>query len=503
METHLEQLLRAQTPFIWVFSPEEDRTATRILSVATRIKRPVFEWDCIHGFQQLSSEPLRQPGDGHCIHVTQALQAIGEYRQAAVVFVVRDLNLLVDRIERQVDYVQLVRQLRQLYRTLSTVGTTITILSSSAEIPIELRDSVTLCEALLPSADDRLAVIQAWLKANAQSIPCVLSEEDIYHLVAVSAGMTSRQIQRAIALSVIRRKRIGSEMIDDLLTEKVAVVRASGALEYIRVEETLADVGGSAGIKQYLQKRAHAFGPAAARYGLPQPKGVLFAGIAGTGKSLLAKVSANVLHVPLLKLDVGKLQGSLVGQSEERMRNALALAESQAPCVVWIDEIEKAFGGVMGPSGDSGVAQRQFGYLLNWMQERRSPVFLVATANHIQQLPPEFLRKGRFDEIFFIDVPTSVERKAILEALLRKHSQNPQGLTPHALIDKLDRYTGAEIDAVIVEAMFEAFDDKQRPLTAADLEMACTRIVPLADQMRDEIERLRRWGKTHARPASE
>jgi len=191
-----------------------------------------------------------------------------------------------------------------------------------------------------------------------------------------------------------------------------------------------------------------------------------------------------------------------VGQSEERMRRALALAEVQAPCVLWVDEIEKAFAGVRGPSGDSGVTQRVFGSFLTWMQERAKPVFIFATANNIADLPPEFLRKGRFDELFFVDLPTPAERKPILEVLLRKYGQKHARLITDALVKRLDRYTGAEIESVIVEAMYEAFYDNQRPLTAQDLEAATTRILPLADQMRDEIEALRRWGKANARPAS-
>jgi SpoVK/Ycf46/Vps4 family AAA+-type ATPase len=178
------------------------------------------------------------------------------------------------------------------------------------------------------------------------------------------------------------------------------------------------------------------------------------------------------------------------------------MAESQAPVVIWIDELEKAFAGVTGPSGDSGVTQRVFGYFLTWTQERTKPVFLVATANNVRQLPPEFLRKGRFDEIFFVDLPTPSERKAILQVLLHKHGLTTKGLITEGLVNRLDRYTGAEIDCVITESMYEAFYDNQRTVTEKDLETATTKILPLADQMRNEIEELRRWGKANARPAS-
>jgi SpoVK/Ycf46/Vps4 family AAA+-type ATPase len=220
------------------------------------------------------------------------------------------------------------------------------------------------------------------------------------------------------------------------------------------------------------------------------------------GKSLTAKATASSLHMALLRLDIGKIQASLVGQSEERMRRALAMAEVQAPCVLWVDELEKAFAGARGASGDSGVTQRVFGTFLTWLQERHKPVFIFATSNNISDLPPEFLRKGRFDEIFFVDLPTPEERKAILKVLLRKYGRKAGRLVTDSLAKRLDRYAGAEIESVIIEAMYEAFYDGQRPLTAQDLEAATTRILPLADQMRDEIEALRRWGKANARPAS-
>jgi len=206
--------------------------------------------------------------------------------------------------------------------------------------------------------------------------------------------------------------------------------------------------------------------------------------------------------MPLLGFDAGRIHGSLVGESEERMRLALAMVESQAPCAMRIDEIEKAFAGVRGPAGDSGVTQRTFGYFLTWMNDRTSPVFILATANDISQLPPEFLRKGRFDEIFFVDLPDADERRAIMNVLLRKYGQDRRGLITEALIGKLDRYTGAEMEYVIREAMYEAFHDDQRAVTAADLSAAATRILPVADQMRERIEELRRWGKVNARPAS-
>jgi SpoVK/Ycf46/Vps4 family AAA+-type ATPase len=364
---------------------------------------------------------------------------------------------LTDRIERTPEYVALVRRLKHLYKALTAAGNVVVFLTSSSVIPQELKDCLTLLEVSLPGTDERLAIIRAWIETNCSGVPCDLDEEAIHRQVSVTAGMTSLQIQQALAKSVVKRKGLGPDSVDDMLAEKIAVVKTSEVLTYIRVEETLDNVGGLSGIKEFLTKRKQAFSNAAARYGLPKPKGVLFCGPPGTGKSLVAKVAANVLQIPLLRLDIGTLQRSLVGQSEERMRLALALAESQAPCALWVDELEKAFGGVTGPSGDSGVLQRQFGYMLNWMQEHEAAVFIVATANSIERLPPEFLRKGRFDEIFFVDLPTPAERKVIMKVLSSKYGQNPRGLVTESLVRKTDRFTGAELECTLIEAKYNAF----------------------------------------------
>lgn len=502
MEGTLELSVKSGVSMLWTPTVEEDRTTLRIQAVAENLGYAVFEWTCTNGFVQLSQGNLRQPGDDQCANIDQALTAVRDYKQAKSVFVFKDFHLLTDRIERTPEYVALVRRLKHLYKALTAAGNVVVFLTSSSVIPQELKDCLTLLEVSLPGADERLAIIRAWIETNCSGVPCDLDEETIHRQVSVTAGMTSLQIQQALAKSVVKRKGLGPDSVDDMLAEKIAVVKTSEVLTYIRVEETLDNVGGLSGIKEFLTKRKQAFSNAAARYGLPKPKGVLFCGPPGTGKSLVAQVAANVLQIPLLRLDIGTLQRSLVGQSEERMRLALALAESQAPCALWVDELEKAFGGVTGPSGDSGVLQRQFGYMLNWMQEHEAAVFIVATANSIERLPPEFLRKGRFDEIFFVDLPTPAERKVIMKVLSSKYGQNPRGLVTESLVRKIDRFTGAELECTLIEAMYNAFYDNQRRVSAKDLEEAATRIVPIADQMKNQIEQLRRLGKVNARPAS-
>jgi len=502
METSLELALRAGNPLIWLSSPEEDRSVPRVQAVVEKLKYAAFEWDCISGFKQLSGGTLRQPGDGQCTNVDQALNAAGEYKQHRAVFLFKDVQPLARRMEQQPEYVALCRRLNAVYHALKKSGNAVVFLSCTPVMPAELTDVLALVEADLPDHAERLAIVTGWLRSHSEEFPCEIDEEEIHRLVSTAAGMTSRQIQSAMAMSVVKRKGLFAEAVDDVLDEKVKAVKASEVLEFVPLEQTFDNIGGLAGIKDWLRKRSLAFGRAAAEYRLRPPKGVVLVGPPGTGKSLLAKAAASGLQMALVRFDVGKVQGPLVGQSEERMRMALALAEILAPVVMWMDEIDKGFAGVRGPSGDSGTTQRNFGQFLSWMQERPKPVFILATANSIRDLPPEFLRKGRFDEIFFVDLPTFAERAAILDVLLRKYGRDPTSLISDSLVNRLDRFSGAEIEHIIRDGMYEAFYDDQRALTGQDLETAAGRIVPLADQRRDEIEEMRRWGKANARPAS-
>jgi SpoVK/Ycf46/Vps4 family AAA+-type ATPase len=274
-----------------------------------------------------------------------------------------------------------------------------------------------------------------------------------------------------------------------VVQEKKAVIRESQALEFYTVEETPEDVGGLEVLKKWLMLRERAFGTEASAYGLPPPKGLALIGIPGTGKSLSAKMIGGLWRLPLLRLDVGALFGSLVGESEERIRHALRLAETVAPCVLWIDEIEKAFatGDV-----DGGTSQRVFGTLLTWMQEKQEPVFVVATANDVMALPAETLRRGRFDEIFFLDLPTEDERRDIFTVHFRKRRRDPAAFDVHALAKVADGYTGAEIAHAVVDAMYHAFNEG-RDIETPDIVNAIDRTVPLSRSQREVIERLRSW----------
>jgi SpoVK/Ycf46/Vps4 family AAA+-type ATPase len=273
-------------------------------------------------------------------------------------------------------------------------------------------------------------------------------------------------------------------------------------LEYFASEEKLENVGGVENLKQWLVKRSKAFTEKAADFGLPAPKGVLLLGVQGCGKSLCAKAVSSLWKLPLLRFDVGRMFGSLVGSSEENMRRAISTAESVSPAILWVDEIDKAFAGsVSGGASDGGTASRVFGTFLTWLGDKTTPVFVIATANDISHLPPELLRKGRLDEIFFVDLPTEGERREIFRIHLEKKGRVPDGFDLATLARHCEGFSGAEIEQAIVSGLFDAFSQGGE-LNTAILLNSLTETVPLSKTMSEELNRLRNWSQGRARPAS-
>jgi SpoVK/Ycf46/Vps4 family AAA+-type ATPase len=301
--------------------------------------------------------------------------------------------------------------------------------------------------------------------------------------------LTASQAQRVFARAIVRDGTLDDQDIDLVTQEKKQIIRESEALEFYAATETPDDVGGLGVLKEWLRLRERAFTQEARAYGLPAPKGMALIGIPGTGKSLTAKMVGGLWRLPLLRLDIGALFGSLVGESEERTRRALKLAETVAPCVIWIDEMEKglAHGGL-----DSGTSTRVFGTILTWMQEKTAPCFVVATANDIASLPPELLRKGRFDEVFFLDLPTLKERQEIFAVHLRKRNRLPQDFDIQRLARESGGYVGAEIEQAVIDAMYVGFNEG-REFTTDDVSAALRRQVPLSVSQREIVEALRDW----------
>jgi len=301
---------------------------------------------------------------------------------------------------------------------------------------------------------------------------------------------------------LVAKGRLSEDDIGDILAEKKQIVRKSGLLEYFDVDDKFDHVGGLKLLKEWLVKRGQAFTEQARTYGLPEPRGILLVGVQGCGKSLTAKAVSNLWQLPLLRLDLGKVFSSLVGSSEENIRRATAVAENIAPCVLWIDEIEKGLSGLdSSGSSDAGTASRVFGFFITWMQEKTRPVFVIATANNIEQLPPEIMRKGRFDEIFFVDLPSPVERAEIFDIHIERFGRDPKKFEQKRLVKESKNFSGAEIREAIIGAMYDAFAES-REFNTDDIVKNMQVTVPLARTVAEKIAALREWADYRARRAS-
>jgi SpoVK/Ycf46/Vps4 family AAA+-type ATPase len=328
-----------------------------------------------------------------------------------------------------------------------------------------------------------------------------LSDQARGALVNAALGLTINEAENVFAKTLVKTGGLAEQDVPIILSEKEQIIRKSGMLEYYRATEAFENVGGMADLKEWLRKRNTAFSDEARKFGLPAPKGVLLIGIQGCGKSLCAKAVASLWRVPLLRLDLGRVFASLVGSSEENVRQAIRIAESVAPAILWIDEIEKAFAGTQSSSfSDAGTTSRVFGTFITWLQEKTEPVFVIATANNISQLPPELLRKGRFDEIFFVDLPDRSERQEILRIHIAKRGRNPADFDLKKLADACDGFSGAEIEEAVVSALFDVFD-KREELSADSVLASLQATVPLSRTMKEEIDGLREWAGDRARPA--
>jgi SpoVK/Ycf46/Vps4 family AAA+-type ATPase len=328
--------------------------------------------------------------------------------------------------------------------------------------------------------------------------------KNVHEVVRESAlqsalGLTTTEAENAFALSVVETKGIDAKIV---AREKARTLKKNGLVEVVEATTALDDIGGLGLLKEWLTRRAGAFSESAKAYGLPAPKGLLIVGIPGTGKSLTAKATAGAFGLPLLRLDMGRVFGGIVGQSEANLRSVIQTAEAIAPSVLWVDEIEKGLSGSKSSgSTDGGTSSRVFGSFLSWMQEKTKAVFVVATANDVSKLPPEFLRKGRFDEMFFVDLPDALERAQIWDIVIKGHGRRPTDYDTVVLARACEQFTGAEIEAVFIDAMHEAYAEGKEP-GSKEILQAMTNTVPLAQLMDGQIAALRHWAKGRAREAA-
>ena len=471
-------LLRARYPLLYIATYEEERVEAAIREEATNQgNRPIYIWDFVDGYQ---GNPNDQ-GFGRR-NPLQALELVEKLSpNAPAVFILRDYH-------RFLEDVAIARKLRNFARLLKSQPKNIVLLSPRINIPDDLMEVLTVVDFPLPAKTEIKTEIERLLASTGTS----LSAKFLDDLVSSCQGLSMERIRRVLARAIASHGELQPEDVELVLAEKRQTIRQTQILDFIPATEQISDIGGLDNLKDWLLRRGGAFSEKARQYGLPHPRGLLLIGIQGTGKSLTAKAIAHHWHLPLLRLDVGRLFAGLVGESESRTRQMIQVAEALAPCILWIDEIDKAFSG-LGSKGDAGTTSRVFGTFITWLAEKTSPVFIVATANDIQALPPEILRKGRFDEIFFVGLPIQEERKAIYEVhLTRLRPHNIKNYDIDRLAYETPDFSGAEIEQTLIEAMHIGFS-QNRDFTTDDILEAASQIIPLARTAQEQIEKLREW----------
>ena len=488
----LDVLIRARYPIVYVVTWEEARFEEALSEVAAKLKRKVHTWSVTQG---MKPAVIRTSGPAKPSKLSPELEALALIHEAPefTVFMLKDFHAYMKDP-------RVVRLLRDLATRLRGRAQTLFIVAPTLTLPTELEKDITVMEFPLPGVEEiseQLDEVIAAMKGN-KSVDVELTDEERELIVHSAQGLTHNEIESALARSLVVQKKLA---VDTIIEEKKQIVRKSGMLEFYPADKSLADIGGHELLKEWLEKRSKSFSDAAREFGIPVPKGVLLLGVQGCGKSLVAKAVAATWNLPMLKMDVGRIFGSYVGQSEQNMRRAISIAESLAPCVLWLDEMEKGFAGMGGGVSDSGTTARVFATFLTWMQEKTKPVFLVATANDVTALPPELLRKGRFDEIFFIDLPELDDRKEIIKIHLKKRGRAPRKFRVAGIARATEGFSGAEIEQVVIGALNFAFDEA-RELETQDLIRECETQVPLSRMMAEEITELRNWARLRARPSS-
>jgi ATP-dependent 26S proteasome regulatory subunit len=498
--SEIEVLIRARYPLIYVITWEEQRLLRHVMKIGQRLGKSVFEWSVTTGLVPAGTSIQSQK---HKDTATQdplvALDNVIERIEPAL-YVFKDFHPFLKGQNMSV-----IRRLREVSETMQNTYKTIVIVSPIFELPAELEKDLTVVDFDLPGEND-FAVLVAKIIDEVKGNPklnVAMDNRTKERIVHALLGLTLTEAENVLAKTLVEHRCLGEKSLEVIHSEKKQIIRKSGLLEYYDAEEGFDSVGGLDAMKSWLLKRYVAFTGQARQYGLPPPKGVLLLGVQGCGKSLMAKTISNTWKLPLLRFDVGKVFGSLVGSSEQNIRRAIKVAESVAPVVFWIDEIDKAFRGSRGSGAntDSGTSARVFGTFLTWLSEKKEPVFVVATANDVSLLPPELLRKGRFDEIFFVDLPSFIERKAIFEIHLKKRRIDPKAVDIESLGRASSGYSGAEIEEAVISAMFDAFYEK-KPVTTERLIKSIGQTVPLSKTMSEDVDGLRKWAEGRARLAT-
>ena len=477
----LALFLKARYPIIYINTIEEDRVEYVIRkSVKTNLNRSIYSWDFVDGY---TNNPNN---DGFAKrNPLQALELVERLNtETPAIFLLKDFNRFLTDLS-------ISRKLRNISRILKLQPKTLIIIGSELSVPKELQDLITVLQFQLPLEDE----IDQELNRLINSLNLKIDSQLFENLSRACQGLSLERIRRVLSKIIAIYKTIDHNSIAVLLSEKKQIISQTEILEYTSVNETITCLGGLNNLKDWLKKRKTAFGIQASNYGLPTPRGLLLIGIQGTGKSITAKAIANEWQLPLLKLDVGKLFGGIVGESESRLRQMINVAETISPCILWIDEIDKAFSNNES-KGDSGTSNRILATFISWLSEKTKPVFVISTANNIDLLPLEIIRKGRFDEIFFLDLPQKEECEEIFKIHLKQFRPNSWESFDYSKLAQLsESFSGAEIRQSIIEGMYHAFYEK-REFTTDDICMALNELIPLANLESNQMLKLQNWASS-------
>jgi len=477
----LALFLKARYPIIYINTIEEDRVEYIIRkNIKTNLNRSIYSWDFVDGYtNNPNNEGFAKRNPLQALELVERLNA-----ETPALFILKDFNRFLTDLS-------ISRKLRNISRILKLQPKTIIIIGSDLTIPKELQDLLTVLQFQLPSESE----ISQELDRLVNSLNIKIESQLFENLTRACQGLPLERIRRVLSKIIATYKTIDNNSITILLSEKKQIISQTEILEYTSVEEQITNLGGLDNLKDWLRKRKTAFGIQASNYGLPTPRGLLLVGIQGTGKSLTAKAIANEWQLPLLKLDVGKLFGGIVGESESRLRQMITVAETISPCILWIDEIDKAFSSTES-KGDSGTSNRVLATFVSWLSEKKKPVFVIATANNIDLLPLEIIRKGRFDEIFFLDLPKKEEREEIFKIHIKEFRPNNWESFDYSKLAELsESFSGAEIRQSIIEGMYHAFDEK-REFTTNDISMALNESIPLAHLESNQMLKLQNWASS-------
>lgn len=482
----LSILIRSSINIIQIISYETMRIEGEVSRTAAELKRDWYKWGIDSGLKRMSNNGksfTKIEDKEDALFILDWYQS-DEAKDSILILQEYDLFLK--------DNPRLISKIRDIAYS-DYNDRTLILLQTKRELPHELEKDVYIMDFDLPKKDD----LEIILKSTCKKYNITLNN-DIEKIINSALGLTILEAKRSFSKAIVQAGKITEEEIPIIISEKETIIKNSGHLEYYHHNETLDDIGGFDILKNWLRRRGRAFEQGAKDYGLETPRGILLLGIPGTGKSLCAKAVGSAWQFPIIRLDMGKIFGKYVGDSESNIRKTLNIVEAVAPSILWIDEIEKGLSGIQSSgSTDSGTTARVFGSFLTWMQENKKPVFVIATANGIDGLPPELLRKGRFDEIFFVDLPSIKDREEIIKIHLKKIKRDPANFDIKKIADNCESFSGSEIEEAIKEALFIAFDENKE-ITTDHIISAMKKTHVLSETMKEKISSIREWSKNRA-----